>query len=84
MFRYVKLTKNADPDKHIYTGYGIGFDLHSEFLLPDSSMGKNVIIFGVDMSSSVDIDNGKKYILILGKGSTQGLDDTTITAQTQY
>ena len=47
-------------------------------------MGKNVIIFGVDMSSSVHIDNGKKYILILGKGSTQGLDDTTITAQTQY
>ena len=84
MFRYVKLTKNADPDKHIYTGYGIGFDLHSEFLLPDSSMGKNVIIFGVDMSSSVHIDSGKKYILILGKGSTQGLDDTTITAQTQY
>ena len=35
-------------------------------------MGRNVIIFGVDMSSSRKIDNRKKYILTLGKGSTQG------------
>ena len=36
------------------------------------------------MSSSVHIDNKKKDILILGKGPTQGLDDTTITAEAQY
>ena len=30
--------------------------------LPDGSMGKNVIIFGVDMSSSVHIDNKEKNI----------------------
>ena len=47
-------------------------------------MGKNVIIFGADMSSSVDINNKRKDILILGEGSTQGLDDTTLTAETQY
>ena len=40
-------------------------------------MGKNVIIFGVDISSSANIDNKKKDILILGKGQTQGLADTT-------
>ena len=81
MFRGVKLTKNnADPD----SGYGIGFDLRSEFSLPDSSMGKNVIIFGVDMSSSMHIDNKKIDISILGKGPTQGLDDTTLTAEAQY
>ena len=44
----------------MYTGYGIGFNLRSEFSLPDSSAGKNVIIFGVDMSSSVHMDNKKK------------------------
>ena len=33
------------------------------------------------MSSTVDIDNKKKDILILGKGSTQGLDGTTLTAE---
>ena len=31
LFGSVKLTKNADPDKHAYTGYGIGFNLRSEF-----------------------------------------------------
>ena len=30
------------------------------------------------------IDNKKKYILILGKGSTQGLDNTTLTADADY
>ena len=36
------------------------------------------------MSSSVHIDNKKKDILIIGKGPTQGLDDTTLTAEAQY
>ena len=61
-FGGVKLAKNADPDKYVYTGYVIGFNLHSEFSLPDGNMGKNVIIFGVDMSSSLHIDNKGKDI----------------------
>ena len=80
----VKLTKNADPDKYKYSSYGIGFDLCSEFSLSDGSMGKNVFIFGVNMSSSVHIDNKKKDILILGKCTTQELDDTTLSAEAQY
>ena len=56
LFGSVKLTKNADTDKYKLSGYGIGFDSHSEFSLPDGSMGKNVIIFGVDISSSVHKD----------------------------
>ena len=36
------------------------------------------------MSSSVHIDNKNKNILILGKGPTQGLDKTTLTAETEY
>ena len=36
--------------KYIYTGHGIGFDLCSEFSLPNGSVGENVIIFGADMS----------------------------------
>ena len=54
VFGSVKLTDKDDPDKYKYS---IGFDSHSEFSLPDGSMGKMVIIFGVDMSSSVHIDN---------------------------
>ena len=36
------------------------------------------------MSSSVNFDNKKKNILILGKGPTQGLDDTRLTAEAPY
>ena len=36
------------------------------------------------MNSSMYIDNTEKDILILGKGSTQALDDTTLTAEAQY
>ena len=43
--------------------------------------GKNVNIFGSDMSSSVHIDDKNKNILILGEGPTQVLDDTTLTAE---
>ena len=30
------------------------------------------------------IDNERKYILILGNGQTQGLDDTMLTVESQY
>ena len=66
-FGSVKLTKNADPDKYKYSHYNIGFDFRSELSFTDASMRKNVIIFGVDMSSSVDIDTKNKDILILGE-----------------
>ena len=36
------------------------------------------------MSSSVHLDNKGKDILILGKGPTRGLDETTLTAEAQY
>ena len=47
-------------------------------------MGRNVIIFGADMSSSMNVDNKNKDILILGQGPTQRLDDTTLTAEAIY
>ena len=62
LFGSVKLTKHADLDKYKYTGYDIGFDSSSEFLLTDGNYGKNVIIFGADMNSSVHVDNKEKDI----------------------
>ena len=84
LFGGVKLAKTADPDKQVYTRYGIGFNSHSEFSLTDRNVGKNVSIFGVNVSSSVHIDDKKKYILILVKTPTQGLDNTTLTEEAQY
>ena len=31
LFGNVKMTKNADPNKYSYSGYGIGFDSRSFF-----------------------------------------------------
>ena len=58
--RAVKLTKNADLDKYGYSGYGIEFDSCSQFSWSDGSLVKYIIIFGADMSSSVQVDNKKK------------------------
>ena len=69
------MTKNADVNKYKYSGYGIGFDRTSSFSFPGGGNGQNVIIFGVDMNSSVHVDTKGKDILILGKGPTQGLGE---------
>ena len=61
-FGVVKLAKNADPDEYFYPRYGILFDVRGTFSLPNRSFGKNVVIFGADMSSSVHINNNTKYI----------------------
>ena len=76
LFGAVSLTKNADIDKYKYSGYGIGFDRHGSFSSPGIGFEQHEIVFGVDMSSSTKIDNRKKYISILGKGPTQGLQHT--------
>ena len=68
------LTKNADIEKYGYSGYGTGFDRRTSFSFPGGGFGQNVLIFGVDMSSSAHIDNKKKNILVLGIGPTQGLE----------
>ena len=80
----MKLTKNADPDKYGYSGYGIGFDARSQFLWSCSEWGKKVVIFGVDNSSSVPVDNKKKDILVLDKVLTHGLGDTAVRAEAKY
>ena len=56
------MTKNAAFDKYEYSGYGLGFDRHGFFSHPSGGTSKNVIIFGVDMSSATKIDNRKKDI----------------------
>ena len=62
------LTKNADIDKYGFSGYGIWFDRHWSLSFPGIGLGKNIVIFGVDMSSSTKIENRK--------GLTQGLEHT--------
>ena len=57
----------------------MGLDLIEE----EVSIDCNVIIFGVDMSSSIHVHTKKNDILILGKGPTQELEHT-LTAENMY
>ena len=66
------MTKNANIDKCKYYGYGIEFNRHGSFSTLIGGFGFNLIILGVDMKSSVHVDN-----LILG----ERLDGTILTAK---
>ena len=54
------MAKNADINRYKYSGYGIGFDRHGSYSHPSGGNGRNVIIFGVDMSLSTKVDNREK------------------------
>ena len=59
LFGAAKLITKDDPDKYHYSKYDIGFDSRS-LSFPNLDWGKNVVIFVVDNSSSVYLDNKKK------------------------
>ena len=58
----------------------IGMDVFDTLV---GELVKNVIIFGVEISSSTKIDNRKKDISIIGTGPTQGLEHT-LSAEKMY
>ena len=85
----MQITKNAtDNDKNNYKGCGICFDEGSEFGHTITEGGRahttdarNVLIFGTDMSFSVQATNRANHIYLMGTGLTQGINDTTIYAE---
>ena len=70
------LTKHIDIDQYKYSGYGIGFDGKGEFSFGSTEICRNVIILGVDMSSSVHANKKIKNI--------QELDNTTTCIQSVF
>ena len=81
LFGAVKLSENANPEKHEYCSYGIEFDLRSLLSLSKGKFGTNVVVFDVDNSSLVHSDNKKN---ILDEVPTDGLGDTTIEEEAKY
>ena len=73
LFGTVKLTKKEHIEKYGYSNYATGFERHWIFSYPSGGTDRNVVIFGVDMSSSIRINNRNKDILFLGKGPSQWL-----------
>ena len=64
LFGAMQITKNADTSKYNYKGYGICFDESEEFThvrksgkFNDTTLARNAIIFGVDMSFSKHANN---------------------------
>ena len=45
LFTSVNLTMNADPNKYLYTGYAIGFNLHTDISLPDVERLEKISLF---------------------------------------
>ena len=82
-FGAVKIAENLKINT--YSGYGIGFDSGGSFSHPSGGYGKNVIIFGNDLSSSVQANNRANNILVLGnKEFIQGVNGTRIYAEKMY
>ena len=84
LFGAVKLTKNNDIDECKYSGYDIRFDSRGSFSHPSGGSGKNVIIFGADLSSSAHANNKTRSILVFCINFIQGIDNTTIYAEKMY
>ena len=92
LFGAMQITKNAtDNSKNIYKVYGECFDEGSEFGHTITEGGRahttdarNVLIFGVDMSFSVNATNRANNIYLMGTGFTQGIHDTTIYAEKTF
>ena len=63
------LTKNADINNYKYSRYAIGFHRKGSYSI-GNEIGRNIIIFGVDMSLTPHNDNKEKDILFLGRGPT--------------
>ena len=60
LFGEVGLTKSSDIDKNKYCEYGIGFHRHGSFSSPGIGLGRNIIIFGVNMNHQQRLITGKK------------------------
>ena len=92
LFGAMQITKNAtDNSKNNYKGYGICFDERSQFghiITEDgrahTTNGRNVLIFGVDMSFSAHATNRANHIYLMGDGLTQGINDTTFYVEKIY
>ena len=91
LFGAMQILKIADTSKYDYKGYCICFDEGSQFghtITEDgrahTTNGRNVLIFGADMSFSIHKTNRENHIYVMGDGFTQGIHDTTLYVEKNY
>ena len=71
LFGAITITKDSNSSQNKYDGYGICFDSESDFSFGSIVNGKNVIIFGANMSFSSYERNRVNSIYVLGKDFIQ-------------
>ena len=74
LFGAMQITNNADASKYDYKGYGVCFDESEQFThvrkegnFNHTTLARNVIIFGVDLSFSKHANNKANNIYVMGK-----------------
>ena len=91
LFGAMQITKNADTSKYDYKGYGICFDESEQFThvrkegnFSHTTLARNVIIFGADMSFSKHANNKANNVYVMSKDYVQKINDTTIYVEKMY
>ena len=81
MFNLYSQSCKKRSEKYIYLQCrGIAFDGEGSWSF-GNDFARNVIIFGVDNNSSSHTDNRKNNFLVLGEGPSQGINDSTGSAE---
>ena len=88
LFGAIEITENANTSKYKYKGYGICFDESESFShvrkegnINHTTLARNVIIFGVEMSFSKHANNKANNIYVMGKDYITKINDTTCYTQ---
>ena len=80
LFGTVKLVRNTTKSRFTCNVRVIAFDGEGSWSF-GNGFARNVVIFGVDNSSSSHTDNQKNNFLVLREGPTQGINDSTGSAE---
>ena len=75
LFGTFKLTRKTIKKKFVYNGWGIAFDKVGSWNF-GNDFARNIVIFGVDNSSSSHTDNQKKKSLLESETSTADINDS--------
>ena len=73
MFGATRILKYSDKENCVYSGYGITFDSVGSWIFANDT-ARNVIIFGVNNSSSSHANNCKINFLVLDEGPIFGIN----------
>ena len=91
LFGAMQITKYVDNSKNNYKGYDICFDEISQFghtITEDGRAqrinGRNILIFGADISFSAHTTNRANNIYVMGDGLTQDIHDATLYVEKNY